>query len=194
MHIVCLSGKIFGKTCLVCVGITILKYENLSRQNGNIFLFSILKIVTCSGLVCPVPLRFNIVKQTWEGEISLQVRVSTLTLRWEPVTTSVYVSQPTNSSVMASKKNFSRGSKGYDEHIRSYFTSFRLRPSHPVFNMPQTFMQGNTLGRGCIEPLAKTTYAVFYFPEKHCNRDGTGLCWHSPMFLFFLTKRLIRST
>lgn len=168
MHIVCLSGKIFGKTCLVCVGITILKYENLTRQNGNIFLFSILKIVTCSGSVCPVPLRFNIVKQTWEGEISLRVRVSTLTLRWEQVTASVYLSQPTNRSVMAlEKKKISQGgSKGYNEPIRSYFTSFRLKPSHPVFNTPQTFIRGNTLGTGCIEPLAKPHRLFFLLPRK----------------------------
>lgn len=188
--------KIFGKTCLVCVGITILKYENLTRQNGNIFLFSILKIVTCSGSVCPVPLRFNIVKQTWEGEISLRVRVSTLTLRWEQVTTSVYLSQPTNSQRYGIKKK-KKILKGFERLRRAHLKLFYELQAQTISSCVQHAANIHTrkyIRQRLHKAASKTTYAVFYFPEKHCNRDGTGLCWHSPMFLFFLSKRLIRST
>lgn len=137
---------------------------------GGFSSFGILKRVTCSRSVCPVPLRFNIAQQTWGGEISLRVRVSTFTLRWEQVSWKsvkwVSQQQQQHYGIGKRKKSKEKNSQGYLK---------RLQQAHPKLFYPlqaqpissrlqpdaQSFIQGSILSSGCTEPWANHVHTAY---------------------------------
>lgn len=82
------------------------------------------------------------------------------------------VSQPTTAALWNRKKKEARKKilkgfwKGYNKHIRSYFTRSRLSPSHPVFNQTGWLSYKEIYWAAAVLSREQTTSTMLPFTEN----------------------------
>lgn len=103
------------------------------------------------------------------------------------------VSQPTTAALWNRKKKKKKQRKkilqgfwkGYNKHIRSYFTRFRLSPSHPVFNRTRTLSYKEIYWAAAALSREQTTSTLLPFTQnkQQCRWKRTACVGHLFIFL-----------